>query len=60
VSPGKALGRARVAIPAAGFGSWAGIEADVRAAGRVEAFEAVAAPAGAMEATVEVLEGPRA
>ena len=60
VSPAKPLVRARVSIPAAAQGSWPAVEADVKAAGRVQAFEAVAAPADALEASVEVLEGPAA
>src|SRR5262249_35950302 len=50
ISPAKALGRVRVLLPAGAEAPWRDVEADVKAAGRVQVFEVGAAPAGQIEA----------
>jgi valyl-tRNA synthetase len=59
VSPAKPIPKARVRLPAAAAALWLEVEADVRSAGRVEAFEVAAAGDGEAVA-VEVLTPPAA
>ncbi len=60
VSPGKPLGRVRLALPTADVATFASVEADVRSAGRVLALDTVPAAEGATEIGVTILEGPTA
>jgi valyl-tRNA synthetase len=54
VSPGKPLARVRLALPPAIAASFAEVEADVRAAGRVGVLEAAAGAADLAEPAVEI------